>query len=87
MVSVGTRDIGIKELRNRTSEVIDAVNDGETVFLTRRGVRVAEIRPVGGAADARRRRLIERLRTGESIADPIDADPDIDSFRATHWDR
>lgn len=84
---MATRDIGIKELRNHTSEVIDAVNAGETVFLTRRGIRVAEIRPVGDDADARRRRLIERLRAGEPIAEPMDIDEDIDSFRGRQWDR
>jgi len=84
---MATRDIGIKELRNHTAQVIEAVAGGETVFLTRRGVRVAEIRPVGEEAAARRRRLIERLRSGEPVAHPIDTDQDIDDFRATHWDR
>lgn len=84
---MATRDIGIKELRNHTSQVIDAVNDGETVFLTRRGIRVAEIRPIGAEADARRQRLLERLRSGQPIADPVDMDSDIDSFRASHWGR
>lgn len=85
---MGTRDIGIKELRNHTSEVIDAVSEGEIVFLTRRGIRVAEIRPVGGEAAARRRRVLEALRSGEPVADPIvDPDEDIDSFRERQWSR
>lgn len=84
---MGTRDIGIKELRNHTSEVIDAVRDGETVFLTRRGVRVAEIRPIGEDADARRRRLLDRLRSGEPVAEPMEIDDDTDNFRASHWNR
>lgn len=84
---MGTRDIGIKELRNHTSEVIEAVSEGETVFLTRRGVRVAEIRPIGDAVDARRRRLLQRLRSGEPIADPVEADEDVDTFRSAQWER
>lgn len=85
---MGTRDVGIKELRNHTAEVIDAVSDGEIVYLTRRGVRIAEIRPIGEDADARRRRFLQRLRAGQPVAEPIASpDEDIDTFRARQWNR
>ena len=43
------REVGIRELRNHTSRVLDALRSGDVVFLTTRGTRVAEIRPVGQA--------------------------------------
>jgi prevent-host-death family protein len=36
-----------RELRNDTRGVLDAVDAGDTVILTRHGVDVAEIRPLG----------------------------------------
>jgi antitoxin (DNA-binding transcriptional repressor) of toxin-antitoxin stability system len=36
----GTREIPATEARNRMAELIDAVADGEFVYLTRRGRRV-----------------------------------------------
>jgi prevent-host-death family protein len=38
-------DIGVRDLRNRTSRVIDAVKAGERVTLTVRGEPVADIVP------------------------------------------
>lgn len=43
MCRVAVREFGIRALRNHTQEVLDAVDAGDVVFLTRRGVRVAEI--------------------------------------------
>lgn len=40
-------EIGVRELRNNTSHVIDAVRSGERVTLTVRGERVADIVPHG----------------------------------------
>lgn len=45
----------MRELRNHTSTVLKSVEEGDTVFLTNRGVRVAELKPV------ERRRPIEVL--------------------------
>ncbi len=39
--------IGARELRQRASEVIQAVREGETVTLTYRGRPVAHISPIG----------------------------------------
>ncbi len=43
---MAVREFGIRELRNHTSRVLDAVGAGDVVYLSRRGQRVAEIRPV-----------------------------------------
>jgi prevent-host-death family protein len=40
-------EIGVRELRNRTTEVISAVESGERVTLTVRGNPVADIVPHG----------------------------------------
>ena len=41
--------IGIRELNQQTSQVLDRVRAGETIEITDRGVPVAEIRPVTNA--------------------------------------
>jgi len=38
-------EIGVRELRNQTSQIIDAVRAGERVVLTVRGEAVADIVP------------------------------------------
>lgn len=40
-------EIGVRDLRNRTSRVIDAVQAGERVTLTVRGEPIADIVPHG----------------------------------------
>ncbi|MFT4011338.1 MAG: type II toxin-antitoxin system prevent-host-death family antitoxin [Nocardioidaceae bacterium] len=42
---MAVREFGIRELRNHTSRVLRALRDGDVVYLTNRGSRVAEIRP------------------------------------------
>jgi prevent-host-death family protein len=62
-------EIGVRDLRNRTAQVIDAVRAGERVTLTVHGEPVADIVPHG-----RRTRWLsgERLREQlrEQSADP-----------------
>ncbi|MGH3318816.1 MAG: type II toxin-antitoxin system Phd/YefM family antitoxin [Streptosporangiaceae bacterium] len=41
----GTRELPASIARNRISELLDMVDDGEFVYLTRRGRRVAAIMP------------------------------------------
>ena len=43
-------EIGVRDLRNRTGQVIDAVQAGERVTLTVRGEPVADIVPHGRRA-------------------------------------
>jgi len=62
-------EIGVRDLRNRTAQVIDAVQAGERVILTVHGRAVADIVP-----HARRSRWVpgELVRHGlaERSADP-----------------
>jgi prevent-host-death family protein len=48
--------IAVRELRNETAKVIEAVTAGETFVVTRNGEPVAELRPIR----ARRRSFISR---------------------------
>jgi prevent-host-death family protein len=55
-------EIGVRDLRNRTSYVIDAVRAGEKVTLTVRGEPVADIVPHG-----RRTRWLAGPRLNEQL--------------------
>ncbi|WP_410870588.1 type II toxin-antitoxin system Phd/YefM family antitoxin [Nocardia sp. A7] len=46
------RQISQRELRNNSAAIMDAVEGGETIRVTRNGVEIAEVRPV----NRRRRR-------------------------------
>ncbi|MEA2264655.1 MAG: hypothetical protein QOE27_238 [Solirubrobacteraceae bacterium] len=50
------REVGIKELKRDASAIVDAVEAGETIVITRRGAPVARMGPV--AAPARVQRLV-----------------------------
>jgi prevent-host-death family protein len=79
-------EIGVRELRNETARVVDAVRAGERVTLTVRGEPVADIVPHGGrtrwlagpalAAQLEKRAVDPGLRgdldelAGETLADP-----------------
>lgn len=45
--TVSHMDVGVRELRNRTADVIAAVEAGERVTLTVRGQAVADVVPHG----------------------------------------
>lgn len=47
-----TRTITQRELRNESAAVMDAVENGETITITRNGIPTAELRPIA----TRRRR-------------------------------
>ena len=61
---VAPMEIGIRELRNRTGQVIDAVRAGERVILTVHGEPVADIVPHG-----RRTRWLPGSWLAEQLAD------------------
>lgn len=66
---VTTKEFGVRDLRNDTAQVIAAVQAGERVFLTNRGVRVAEIRPVASESDLDRLLdLADRISPGDTGA-------------------
>lgn len=52
------REVGIKELKRDASAIVDAVEAGETIVITRRGAPVARMGPV--AAPARVQRLVDQ---------------------------
>lgn len=52
-------EVSIRDLRNHGGEVIDRVERGERVTVTRDGRRVAELRPVG-PLPAKAEVLVER---------------------------
>jgi prevent-host-death family protein len=62
-------EIGVRDLRNRTSQVIDAVQAGERVVLTVHGEPVADIVPHG-----RRARWLSGQQLREQLRDRA-ADP------------
>ena len=67
-------EIGVRDLRNRTSQVIDAVRAGERVVLTVRGEAVADIVPHGRRSrwlpgDLIRRELSKRAADPELRGD------------------
>jgi prevent-host-death family protein len=64
-------NIGVRDLRNRTARVIDAVQAGERVTLTVRGEPVADIVP-----HARRARWLSGTELRTQLADRA-ADPDL----------
>lgn len=64
-----TREYGIRDLRNNTAQVLAAVEAGEHVFLTNRGRRVAELRPVAPENDIDRLLdLADRISPGDTGA-------------------
>jgi prevent-host-death family protein len=64
-------EIGVRELRNHTSQVIDAVRSGERVTLTVHGERVADIVP-----HARRTPWLSGAYLQSELVDRA-ADPDL----------
>lgn len=68
--TVSHMEIGVRDLRNRTAQVIDAVTAGERVTLTVRGEPVADIVPHG----RRRARWLSGVQLGEQLTDRA-ADP------------
>lgn len=55
------RRVSQRELRNESAAVMDAVAAGETVIVTRRGVEVAELRPLPADAAVTRDELYRTL--------------------------
>ena len=51
-----------RELRNNSAAVMDSVEAGETYYLTRNGVVVAELRPVPRRRALSAEELVERHR-------------------------
>jgi len=61
--------IGIRELNQRTSQVLDRVQAGEEIEITDRGIPIAELRPIRGAR-AGLARLAAAGRLSPATVDP-----------------
>ena len=59
--------VGIRELNQQTSQILDRVRAGETIEVTDRGVPIAEIRPVGREQSAVARLVAEGRLTPAAI--------------------
>ena len=67
------REIGIKELKRDASAIVDAVEAGETIVITRRGTPVARMGPL--AAPGRVQRLVEQgLMSWPAVPTSVPAD-------------
>lgn len=75
METVTQRSITQRELRNESAAIMDAVEAGETMIVTRNGVPVAEISPV-----KKRRRFVSTQELREAFA--VSPDPDYNQMRA-----
>lgn len=62
--------IGVRELNQRTSQVLDRVREGEVMEITDRGVLIAELRPVGHDRPALARLIGEGLVIAPTV-DPV----------------
>jgi prevent-host-death family protein len=51
-----------REFRNNSAAVMDAVEAGETYYITRNGVEVAELRPVSRKRRLSTKELMEQAR-------------------------
>ncbi|MBV8348570.1 MAG: type II toxin-antitoxin system prevent-host-death family antitoxin [Mycolicibacterium sp.] len=69
--------VTVRDLRNRGGEVLDRVERGESVIVTRDGRAVAELRPLPRRS-ARTTELIERRRRLPRV-DPVALRRDIDT--------
>ena len=67
----------MRDLRNNTRSVLDAIEAGSTVYLTSHGRRIAEIRPLPAAADP----------DVQSLIDEVNRMPVVDSGAREELDR
>ncbi len=66
---MAVKEYGVRDLRNDTASVLASVEAGDRVFLTNRGRRVAELRPVSPENDLDRLLdLADRLSPGDTGA-------------------
>ena len=70
-------EIGVRDLRNRTTQVIDAVKAGNRVTLTVRGEPVADIVPHGQRvrwlSGEQMREQLERRAADRALKDELEA--------------
>ena len=69
--------VGIRELKNRLSEYVRLVRNGEAVIVTDRGVVVAELRPPGKALIDNSDPVIESLARRGNVTIGASNRPDL----------
>jgi prevent-host-death family protein len=77
---LGVTTVTIRELRNRGGDVVDRVEAGEHVLVTRDGKPVAELRPLSRSALTASELL--RRRRNLPAADPVALRRDVDEVIA-----
>jgi antitoxin (DNA-binding transcriptional repressor) of toxin-antitoxin stability system len=60
------RAVGVRELKNRLSEYLRMVRDGQEILVTDRGEVIAELRRPGPSARVAHPALVEALRSGRA---------------------
>jgi antitoxin (DNA-binding transcriptional repressor) of toxin-antitoxin stability system len=60
------RAVGVRELKNRLSEYLRLVREGQDILVTDRGEVIAELRRPGPPADVAYPALVEALRRGRA---------------------
>ncbi|HZV74049.1 MAG TPA: type II toxin-antitoxin system prevent-host-death family antitoxin [Conexibacter sp.] len=65
-----TRELTQRELRNNSGEIMRALDHGDSFVVTRRGVPVGELRPVGRRRTVNMRTLLDAFAS----LPPIDRD-------------
>jgi prevent-host-death family protein len=75
-----SRTITQRELRNESAAVMDAVESGETITITRNGVPVAELSPVRPRRRGVRTDELKRVFAGQPRVDYAAMRADIDEF-------
>lgn len=73
------RSVGVRELRQRASELLRAVEAGETVEVTDRGRPVAQLVPLG--APGVREALVQRGQLIPASADLLELGPPLTAKR------
>jgi antitoxin (DNA-binding transcriptional repressor) of toxin-antitoxin stability system len=53
--------VSVTEVRTHYAALLQRMTKGETVIITRRGIPVAELRPIGGVSLAQRMVVIDAL--------------------------
>ena len=83
-----TREVRASEAKTQFGRLLDAVERGETIVLTRRGRRVARLVPEGGDPQGNHRQAIENIEAlGRQIAarnGPISIDEIVSSIHEGH---
>jgi prevent-host-death family protein len=65
------RSVGVRELRQRASELLRLVEGGETIEVTDRGRPVAVLAPVPGGGPLERLRASGEVTAGEGAFDDL----------------